>query len=123
MASNIAVLDSQTIDQVYDNATSGTLHNHITTLSNLIQIYHNSVQRLVNSGNLKANQVQELQTQVAALLNRLNDLDALATEWEGKKAIVTTFNYSNNQPVFDGDYSELTNNDFSKGSICFIKTN
>ena len=123
MATGVSVLNTETINQVYENATSGTFYNHFNTLNRLIQTYHNSVQQLLNNGNLKEAQVQALRQQVSALLSRLEDLDALATEWEGKKAIVTTFNYVNNQPVFDGDYSELTNDDFSKGSVCFIETN
>lgn len=123
MATGVSVLNTETINQVYENATSGTFYNHINTLNRLIQTYHNSVQQLLTNGNLKEAQVQALRQQVSALLSRLEDLDALATEWEGKKAIVTTFNYVNNQPVFNGDYSELTNDDFSKGSVCFIETN
>lgn len=123
MATEVSILDSQTINRAYESATTGTLYNNVNTLNRLLQNYKNSIQNLIAQGNLKDAEVDAMQTQVDELLVKIADLDSLRTAWLGKRAIATTFDYSHNQPNFIGDYSELTNDDFSKGSICFIITN
>ena len=123
MATEVSILDSQTINRLYDSATAGTLHNNINALNRLLQNYKNSIQNLIAQGNLKDSEVDAIKAQVDELLIKIADLDNLRTAWLGKRAIATTFDYSHNQPDFIGDYSELTNDDFSKGSICFIITN
>ena len=123
MATEVSVLNKSSIDRSYDSATAGALHNNINALTLQLQRYKDAVQALVNAGNLDEQKANALRAQVDELLTKIDSLDVLEEEWLGKKAIATTFDHSAHQPIFDGIYSELTNNDFSKGSICFIITN
>lgn len=123
MATKVSVLNKSSIDRSYNSATEGALYNNINALTLQVQRYHDVIQALVNAGNLDEQKANTLRTRVDELLAKINSLDVLEEEWLGKKAIATTFDHSTHQPVFDGIYSELTNSDFSKGSICFIITN
>ena len=123
MATEVSVLNKSSIDRSYDSAIAGALHNNINALTSQLQKYKNAIQALIDAGNLDEQKANTLKTQVNELLAKIDSLDVLEDEWLGKKAIATTFNYSTHQPIFDGIYSELTNSDFSKGSICFIITN
>ncbi len=123
MATEVSVLNKTSIDRSYDSAIAGALHNNINALTLRLREYQENIQALINAGNLDEQKANTLKAQVDELLTKIDSLDVLEGEWLGKKAIATTFNHSTHQPIFDGIYSELTNSDFSKGSICFIITN
>lgn len=93
-----------TLNEIIDNVEQSL--QEISANSTYEEVYQN----LNNLNNFFTNAEKE------RITNTINDISL-------RKAIITTFNNENNNPILDDYYPELIedgNNNFSNTSICFI---
>ena len=123
MATQALTIREDEINALYESASTGDLHNRIINLESALDTLTSTVDDFTERTAIAKNKVDAVVEMVDGFVDtKQEDLDELNLKWGNKRAIMTTASKTGGktQPNFIGDYSELTNADFEKGSVCFI---
>ena len=130
---NVSIVREDEINDLYDEVMTGPFANNAQKIEQFLEgdesqdSFADQVTQLTNDINTLAGEdgYAWLEDAVAEYIALVGDFPETAEVelregyaiWENKRAIATTM--VNNKPAYVGIYSDLTDADFAKGSVCF----